>query len=308
MSSTYKSQMRRKDLLKSFSEPKVVQLQKSAHQEILLVGKDVERKSDNQQQEEFGLLLEAKIKEVMEECEAEKESALNELKKQFDRDVENAKKEALALQNKALKREAKRVEEIMDKRANGLVNDAVLEGQKNLDLALVKARENFDKEKEEAVKDTIAKQQAIATKNKEELNQQHQNEMDENNKSWQDKLEKELENLRISMTKKAEEEKKLLQKENDKKTKELLDNTNNKHQEEIQKVTDQLNQEQNTNDELRATIKEMEDENLELNNRIKTLVKTFQGFIESVPGFGDGQADFMLIDIIPDIEHICNAN
>lgn len=299
--------MKRKDLMKSFAEPKFIQLQKSAHQEILSVGKDVEKKSDQQQQEAFEIRVNEKIMIVKTECEADKELAIRELRVKFEKDVENVRKDALELQNKALKREAKRVEEIMDKRASALVKDAVLEGQRNLDTALVRAREKFDKEKEVAVQNAIADQQHIAALNREELDMQHQRDMENNNREWQDKLEKELESLTELMNKKNEAEKKQLQMENEEQMNRLVAKNSKERLQELQKVTNTFNQEQKTNLELRATIQKMEDHNLELNERIKTLVKTFQGFIESVPGFSDGQADFMLKDVIPDIEEICNA-
>lgn len=94
----------------------------------------------------------------------------------------------LFFQNIALKQEAKRVEEIMNNKAMDLVRKTQLEGQRKLDEALVEARKRFDREKEDAIKETVRKLQKEFDGRLKAEQQENKKEIEKLNQEWNDKI------------------------------------------------------------------------------------------------------------------------
>lgn len=78
-----------------------------------------------------------------------------------------------------------RVKDIMTKQTTQLLQETILEGQKRLDEALVKARAEFDIEKEIAIEETIKSQRQIAYQEQLEQEKLHKGILDRHNREWE---------------------------------------------------------------------------------------------------------------------------
>jgi len=145
-----------------FDEPKAAQLQVTTHDQIINVGQQVFQKEIDNQQRVFNEMLRNRENELRKQYENEKENALQLLRDEQALNIQKIKDESLKQQDRALKSEARRVEAIMKKQANVLVEEKIMEGQKKLEDALFKARENFDHEKDNTIKQAIRQQEKIA--------------------------------------------------------------------------------------------------------------------------------------------------
>ena len=81
-----------------------------------------------------------------------------------------------------------RVKDIMTKQTTQLLQETILEGQKRLDEALVKARAEFDTEKEIAIEETIKSQRQIAYQEQLEQEKVHKGIVDKLNREWERRL------------------------------------------------------------------------------------------------------------------------
>lgn len=81
-----------------------------------------------------------------------------------------------------------RVKDIMTKQTTQLLQETILEGQKRLDEALVKARAEFDIEKEIAIEETIKSQRQIAYQEQLEQEKLHKGILDRHNREWERRL------------------------------------------------------------------------------------------------------------------------
>ena len=78
-----------------------------------------------------------------------------------------------------------RVKNIMTKQTTQLLEETILEGQKKLDEALVRARAEFDIEKEGAIEESIKSQRQIAYQEQLEQEKVHKGIIDRVNGEWE---------------------------------------------------------------------------------------------------------------------------
>ena len=71
------------------------------------------------------------------------------------------------------------------------------------------------------------------------------------------------------------------------------------HLKEIEELNDKMKEQKLVNDNLRTVILEQEALWTKTEDRLKEVLESFQGFINTVPGFSEGQADFLLKDFLP---------
>lgn len=290
----------------TMEEPKAAQLQKATHQEILSVGQQVFQNEMDTKENQFADILRQREQEVLTICEQEKQEALQMLREEQAINIKKVKEDAIKLQDAALKSEAKRVEAIMKKIATQLVEEKMLEGQRKLEEALFRARENFDIEKEETVQLTIRQQEKIALIAKEAEDEIHRKHIKRVNSEWKLKIEEALQKLRVQMDgemcvalreqREANEAQRVIE----------IAALQRRHADEIAEWNARVNEQMERNAELRDEITAAAEQHKQMEDRIVQVLEAFQNFVDSVPGFSgeDGQSDFLLHGLIPDLSHL----
>lgn len=295
MAAAIKQRTKRNEITTKASE-----IQTLLHQQIIEVGGDVFKRNTERQQELFDTYLSKHEERLLGRLDEQKNHALNELRQQHAQDIERIKMEYAELQNIALKQEAKRVEEIMNDKAMELVKKTQLEGQRKLDDALVEARKRFDREKEEAIKETVRKLQKEFDGRLKEEQQDNKKDVEKLNEEWNEKITQNNEECTKKLLDELEKQRNQLDKLHEENTTRKLNELEEEHKRTIEECQSQIRETEIKNEQLSNEITQLNDDLSGMKHSMKIVMESFREFVESCPGFEEGQADFLLDNIIPD--------
>jgi len=279
--------------------PKSLRIKMATHEEIIAIGNKLFKKSSEKQSKVYEQQIVEREVNLLKELELKHKHDLEVIEKQHRKENEILEKHYIIIQDNALQEEAGRVKDIMNKETMKLLNDTVLVGQKKLDEALMKARANFDLEKEDAVKKTLIEQEVVTLQQKEILKKQNEEHIDLINKEWQEKLKIALDEQAKQLAVLVDNKKEDLRKESEKELEKELHNVELHHQSEVNDLNKVIEAKEMKNEELRNDITDLKEK---VNYKIKCVEKVLQSFrifIETTSGFYEGQAEFILKDLIP---------
>lgn len=268
------------------------------HEEIISLGDTLFQKAIKQQKQFFCQQLSEFECKLTQQLRKERDKELKLLDEQHQERIEQLRIKYLDLQNSALKEEALKVQDIMSKKASIIVEETVLEGQKKLNAALLKARKDFDEEKKRSVKETILKQQNIAIESEIKNQEKHKKAMKVLNKEWEMKMKIQFRTHETQIEEVSEEIKNNMESAFKERLECELNKLNEKHNDEIESIRNETRLVQSEKEKCDEEINVLTENINKLNDNNQKIMKAFQEFVNSSPGFEDGQSDYLLQKLI----------
>lgn len=279
---------------------KAVEIQAATHVEIISVGNDVFQKNNEKQWEQFNTKLKKHELDLIQILEGEKKAALEQLRLEHEMNIEKLKLHYNDMMDNALKEEAERMRDIMDKIATTSLEEERLEGQRKLDESLKKAREDFDVEKAEAIIQVTLEHEKKQKIREKQLEDEHKANIEKITNEWKEKLKVQARKELLNKNETLEYEKEAAKKRFDVRLEEALREQGNRHEEEVARLNQCIENEKLEGVRLQNEIQSLNDSIDKKKQDLKNVLAAFQKFVDQTPGFSPGQSEFILDNLVPE--------
>ncbi|XP_077992605.1 uncharacterized protein C6orf163-like [Glandiceps talaboti] len=277
-----------------YEDSKPVMTQAYTHKTIVNIGDTIHQKVIDQLEDDRMKAIEAAKAAVWEEAERIKEEALEKSKQQANVEREKAIKSLKKIHEKEIKEEALRVEGEMQKLTIEQVKTERESGEKRLQAAVAKTKQEGELAKTKAVAETEKEERRVAKEAAEKLARQvAEKEKETARKAAEDKkqalAEQKMKLLRekeLAVSEAIRRERKVAADE--------LARVNAAHAQQVDYLEYQIRTHYSNHQQAVQEIARLEDEKKEMEEKNAEIKKEFQNFINKCSGFQEGQADFLL--------------